>query len=198
MIRFSDLACRRGDRILWNGLSGAVEHGAALRVIGPNGSGKSSLLRILAGLLPPYAGVVTRDTAIGLADEAPALDRDRTLGQALGFWARVDRKSDSDIAEALAVVDMAALAEVPVRYLSTGQRRRAGLARLLVQAPPLWLLDEPTNGLDTASLSRVESAIATHRAQGGAVIVATHLDLALPDATLLDLTGKAALVEFEF
>ena len=198
MIRFSDLACRRGDRILWNGLSGAVEGGGALRVIGPNGSGKSSLLRILAGLLPPYVGTVTRDDAIGLADEAPALDRDRSLGQALGFWAQVDKKADGAIADALAVVDMAGLVDVPVRYLSTGQRRRAGLARLLVQAPPLWLLDEPTNGLDSASLTRVQNAIASHRANGGAVIVATHLDLALPDAALLDLTGKAALVEFDF
>ena len=198
MIQFSGLACRRGDRILWNGLSGAVEGGGALRVIGPNGSGKSSLLRILAGLLPPYVGTVTRDAAIGLADEAPALDRDRTLGQALGFWARVDKKADSAIADALAVVDMAGLVDVPVRYLSTGQRRRAGLARLLVQAPPLWLLDEPTNGLDSASLTRVEQAITAHRSAGGAVVVATHLDLALPDAALLDLTGKAALVEFDF
>ena len=198
MIQFSGLACRRGDRILWNGLSGAVEGGGALRVIGPNGSGKSSLLRILAGLLPPYVGTVTRDAAIGLADEAPALDRDRTLGQALGFWARLDKKAGSAIADALEVVDMEGLIDVPVRYLSTGQRRRAGLARLLVQAPPLWLLDEPTNGLDSASLIRVEQAIAVHRTAGGAVIVATHLDLALPDAALLDLTGKAALVEFDF
>lgn len=195
MIRFTTLSCRRGDRILWSGLEGRVEPGGALRVVGPNGSGKSSLLRVLAGLLPPFTGTVEHDTTIGLADEAPALDRDRTLGQALAFWARVDHASDAAIADALQAVDLAALAEVPVRYLSTGQRRRAGVARLLVQSPPLWLLDEPTNGLDSASITRVEHAIAAHRVTGGGVIIATHLDLTIPDAQTLDLTGRGAAAE---
>ncbi len=189
ILSFDAIACVRGDNLLWRGLSGEVAAGGALRISGPNGSGKSSLLRVLAGLLPAAHGHVTRGCAIGLADERPALDPALTLTRALSFWAQVGGKGAGDVAHALDAMALVPLAQVPVAYLSTGQRRRAGLARLLIEDAPLWLLDEPTNGLDAASIARLESVIATHRAAGGAVIIATHLPIALDGAQLIALGG---------
>lgn len=175
------VACLRGGRLLFEGLDLALAAGEAALVTGPNGIGKSSLIRIAAGLLAPAAGRIEREGACALMAEAAALDPELPLRAALGFWAGLDGRRDA-IGAALAAVDLADLAPVPVRMLSTGQRRRAALARVVASAAPIWLLDEPANGLDAASVALLEGLIARHRAAGGIVLVATHLPIALPDA----------------
>jgi len=181
------LACRRGDRILFRGLSLALEAGEALRVAGPNGIGKSSLIRILAGLLEPFAGSVARTGEAGLVDERPALDTHLSLAQALAFWERFDGRA----AEATDRLGLGALREVPVRFLSTGQKKRAALARLIAQGAPVWLLDEPLNGLDTDAVALVEAIVAEHCAAGGLALVASHQPMALPAPRVLALRDFA-------
>ena len=185
----SDLACRRGDRVLFRGLSLALAPGEALLVAGANGIGKSSLIRILAGLLAPFAGSVGREGDAGLVDERPALDPHLPLAAALAFWARFD---GADAAEAAGRLGLGGLGDVPVRYLSTGQKKRAALARLLLQRPPLWLLDEPLNGLDRAAAALVEALVADHCAAGGIAVLASHQSLALPGAGRIELAEFAA------
>ena len=172
-LRFEDVALRRGGRLLFEGLSFKLGAGEALLITGPNGSGKSSLLRLAAGLLRAERGRVER-SALALADDKPALDGERSLDQALRFW------SGKASAPALAAIGLDALAEVPVRYLSSGQLKRAGLARVIASNAPLWLLDEPANALDGDGVERLAGAIAAHRSAGGAIVAASHL--ALPGA----------------
>lgn len=181
-LAFSGVACARGGRVLFSGVSFALGAGGVLTVGGPNGVGKSSLLRLAAGLLRAEAGIVTCAGDVALADEAPALDPALSLGKALAFWAGID---GGIVRDALASVDMGHLAQVPVRMLSTGQRRRATLARTLASGANIWLLDEPANGLDAAGVTILEGLIATHRLRGGIAVVATHQALALPDAQTL-------------
>lgn len=176
----------RGGRTLFRDLSFDLGTGEALWVQGPNGVGKSTLVRIAAGLLPPAGGSVARDGTVALLAEAAALDASATLGAALGFWVGLDGGRDR-LAAALSAMDIASLADVPVRMLSTGQKRRAAIGRVIASGAPLWLLDEPANGLDAASLDRLETAIARHRAGGGAVLVASHVPIALPDAKVVAL-----------
>jgi heme exporter protein A len=179
MLRLEGVACLRGDRLLFEGLSLTLDAGEALVVTGPNGVGKSSLLRIAAGLLRPAAGSVERATRVAWLGEQTALDGDRTLGEALHFWSVLDGTTPGPAMEAMGI---AHLAPVPVRYLSTGQRRRAAIARTIASAAPLWLLDEPANGLDGEGIERLGDAIAAHRAAGGAVLAATHLPLPIAGA----------------
>lgn len=180
LLTLHNVACLRGGRLLFEGLDLMLGPGGAALVKGPNGVGKSSLIRVAAGLLRPAAGTVERGEA-ALADEHLALDERQALGKALAFWA-------ADAASGMTAMGLEALAEVPVRMLSTGQRKRAALARVVASGAPLWLLDEPGNGLDADGLARLETAIAAHRAAGGAVLAATHQPLALPGALEVTLT----------
>ena len=184
----NNLACQRGERLLFRGLSLDLASGQALQIKGANGIGKSSLIRILAGLLRPLAGTVERNGAIGLVDERPALDPALPLGKALAFWQRLDGPADAELAQ----LGLSSLTEVPVRYLSTGQKKRAALARLLGQEAPIWLLDEPLNGLDTRGVTLVEALIAQHCAQGGIALVASHQPITLPGEAAIDLADFPA------
>lgn len=180
-LSFADVTCVRGGRLLFEQLSFALAPGDAALISGPNGTGKSSLIRIAAGLLPPAAGHVTGEGARALLAETAALDPELDLVAALRFWARIDGRAAA-VEGALAAVGLAELAQVPVRLLSTGQRRRAAFARVLASGAPVWLLDEPANGLDSQSVQILEQLIADHREGGGIALVATHLPIALPGA----------------
>jgi heme exporter protein A len=179
---------------LFDGLDLWLNRGDGLRVLGPNGVGKSSLMRMVAGLLAPSplladgrrTGVVHRCGSVALLDERHGLDESETLGRALALWARLDGPLPSGV---LARLGLGSLLDVPVPYLSTGQKKRAAFARLLGQRAAIWLLDEPLNGLDTTACTLIEALIAEHRAGGGTVIVASHQPIALPDAAVLDLGG---------
>lgn len=192
LLAFRDVSCARGGRVLFEGLSLALAPGAAALVSGPNGVGKSSLIRVAAGLLAPAQGAVEGEPARALMAEALALDP-RPLAQALLFWAKLDAPADPKgrVAGALDATALAPLADVPVRLLSTGQRRRAALARVVASEAPVWLLDEPANGLDAASVAMLTALIAAHRAGGGVALVATHLPIDLPDAQAIVLGALA-------
>jgi heme exporter protein A len=183
-----ELACRRGDRVLFHGLSFALGAGEALQVGGANGIGKSSLLRLVAGLARPFSGAITLEGTVGLVDERPALDPELALGRALAFWNRLDRGEPGSL-QALGLAD---LLDVPVRYLSTGQRKRAALARLLGQGAAIWLLDEPLNGLDVHAARLVEELTATHCAAGGIALIASHQPFTLSGMKQLALSDYAA------
>lgn len=174
--------------MLLKGVSFALEAGAALHLAGPNGIGKSSLMRVLAGLLRPYAGTVERDGALALIDERPALDLHQPLARALGFWRAIDGGTALP-ADELGLDD---LLDVPVRYLSTGQRKRAALARIAGSGAAIWLLDEPLNGLDTAWTAAAHRLIEAHRKAGGIAVIASHQPLALADCAVLQLAEHVA------
>lgn len=181
-LAFGRVACLRGERLLFEGLSFALAPGEAALLTGPNGAGKSSLMRIAAGLLPASAGMVEREGGLAFAGEAAALDAQLPLARALGYWAKLDGARDGAVDAALDAMGIAGLAPVPVRMLSTGQRKRAALARVIAGRAAIWLLDEPGNGLDSAATARLAAAMAAHRADGGIVMVATHQPLDLPGA----------------
>lgn len=187
-----DVACRRGGTLLFHGVSLALSAGDAVVVAGPNGCGKSSLLRMIAGLLPPFAGQISREGRVALLGENSALDGDRRLGAALRLWATLDGRADSlpRVADAMTEVGLDALEDVPVRLLSTGQRRRAAMARVIATNADIWLLDEPATGLDAASMHALQRAMARQRAAGGIIVVATHQSLDLPGACMLDLLAR--------
>lgn len=176
-LRLTDVACLRGGRMLFRGVSLTLGPGESALLTGPNGVGKSSLLRLCAGLLPAFAGTVDRRGGIALADERLALDMDLPLATALAFWAQLDRAGPDAVSAALDAVALTRLADVPVRMLSTGQRKRAMLARVIASHAPIWLLDEPGNGLDSASTDLLGAAVATHLASGGIVVAASHQPL---------------------
>ena len=191
LLRLDGVACIRGDRLVFEGLSLALGRGEALWLRGPNGAGKSSLIRLAAGLLRPAAGTVTRRERIALIDEAAALDTELPLRKALDFWARVDTVDGPAVTRAMDDMALASLAEVPVSMLSTGQRKRAAMARVIASCAPIWLLDEPANGMDDAAQARLVAGIAKHRANGGAVLLASHFALGISDLAEIDLGAFA-------
>ena len=188
-LHLSDVACLRGGRMLFRGVSLTLNAGASALLTGPNGVGKSSMLRLCAGLLPAFSGTMKRTGAVALADERLALDSELPLARALDFWARLDSSAEGAVATALDAMALAPLADVPVRMLSTGQRKRAMLARVIASGAPIWLLDEPGNGLDTASLDLLGTAVRKHLAVGGIVVTASHQPLPLGAPVVLSLTG---------
>lgn len=169
LLKFSNVTLKRGIITLATNLNFELGPGEALHVAGPNGSGKSSLLRLAAGLLHAESGQVER-SALALADEHLALDRELPLRRALTFWA-------TNIGPAMDVIGIGHLAEVPVRLLSSGQVKRASLARVAASGAPLWLLDEPLNALDSDGADRLSRVITSHLASGGAVVAASHQPL---------------------
>jgi heme exporter protein A len=169
LLKFTNVTMKRGFSTLATGLNIEIGPGGALHVAGPNGSGKSSLLRLAAGLLRPEAGIVER-SRLALADDHLALDRELPLKDALSFWG-----GDSGLA--MDAIGIGHLAQVPVRLLSSGQAKRATLARVAAAAAPLWLLDEPLNALDPDGVDRLSSMIVEHLASGGTVVAASHQPL---------------------
>ena len=196
------MACIRGERPVFSGVSFRLERGGALALVGPNGSGKSSLLRILCGLLRPAGGTLTWEGApvdedwpahrsrLHYVGHLDAVKPTLSVAENLESWARFRgaARAAPGALEALGIED---LADVPGRYLSAGQRRRLALARVVATPAPLWLLDEPTVTLDADSAGRVDNMIAAHRADGGMVVVATHGEIALEGAQPLDLGEHA-------
>lgn len=168
LLRFEKVTCRRGGRLLFEHLDLVLGAGEALHLTGPNGSGKSSLLRLAAGLLRAESGHIHHGE-VALADDAPALDGELPLGRAVAFWDRTGRRD-----EAMRAMGLSHLADVPVRLLSSGQLKRATLARVATSAAPLWLLDEPLNALDADGVARLDALVAAHRSAGGAVLAASH------------------------
>lgn len=166
LLRFEDVALRRGGRPLFRGLSFALNPGERLQVTGPNGSGKSSLIRLAAGLLRTEQGRVDR-SPLALADDALALDRELPLGQALQFW-------NASPEAGMRALGLEHLALVPVRLLSSGQLKRATLARVVASGVGLWLLDEPLNALDADGATRLGRLVERHLESGGAVLAASH------------------------
>lgn len=191
LLRLDGVACIRGERLLFENLSLALAPGEALWLRGPNGAGKSSLIRLAAGLLRAAAGTVERRGRIALIDEAAALDVELPLRRALDFWARIDTVDGHAVDRAMAAMALEPLSEVPVAMLSTGQRKRAAMVRVIASGAPIWLLDEPANGMDDAAQARLVAAIAAHRANGGAVLLASHFALGLPDLAELDMGAVA-------
>lgn len=183
----ADLACRRGDHILFEGLSFAVRAGQVLHITGANGVGKSSLMRMVAGLLRPFDGHLEHAGEIVLADERPALDMDQPLESALGLWAALDGRNRRDVGAAMARLEVAHLADLPVRYLSTGQRKRAVLARMRLSRGAIWLMDEPANGLDIHSTDLLGSVMEEHLANGGLIIAASHISLPVTGTAQVEL-----------
>ncbi len=189
----SGLAVTRSGRPIFSKLSFTLASGEALALTGPNGSGKSTLLRILAGLLPPTAGIIEWS---GGDDDTPLSEVAHYLGhrdalkpaltplELLSFWRSLLGQPAVDPLAALERVGLGHAAYLPAAYLSAGQRRRLSLARLLVAHRPLWLLDEPTAALDQASETMFGDLVADHLTRGGLAIIATHAPLPIPTRTL--------------
>lgn len=190
-LRVEGASAFRSDRLVLDAIGFDLQAGGAMLVLGPNGAGKSTLLRALAGLKRLDAGWITLDGAVeftGLVaylGHQDGLKPGLTARENLGLAARISGL-DTDVG--LNSLGISALADLPARILSAGQKRRLALARLVVSGAPLWLLDEPTLGVDAASVERFGLVLARHRAAGGMVVAATHLPLPLPDAAELHLS----------
>ena len=192
-----NLGGERGGETVFANIGFALDKGEALIVTGPNGSGKSTLLRVVAGLLPAAAGKVlvegggeafpTVASASHYLGHLNAMKTALSVEENLGFWRAFQGEPGLGVEEALETVALGGLGHLPFGYLSTGQRRRASIAKLLVSRRPVWLLDEPTAGLDKASEERFAGLMRGHLADGGIVIAATHLPLGLEGARELQM-----------
>ncbi len=183
LLSVENLACRRGGRDVFAGVSFALAAGEALTVTGPNGSGKSSLLRLIAGLLLPADGRVALeggDSELTLAEQAHYLGHQDALKPALtvrenaSFWSRYLGPAGIAPEAALTLTGLAEVADLPVAYLSAGQRRRLSLARLAAVKRPIWLLDEPASALDSSGQARLSEMMREHLTQGGLILAAAH------------------------
>lgn len=187
-----NLGGERGGETVFSNIGFALDKGEALIVTGPNGSGKSTLLRVVAGLLPVAAGKVlvedggeafpTVASASHYLGHLNAMKTALSVEENLGFWRAFQGEPALSVEEALETVALGGLGHLPFGYLSTGQRRRVSIAKLLVSRRPVWLLDEPTAGLDKASEERFAGLMREHLRDGGIVVAATHLPLGLEGA----------------
>jgi heme exporter protein A len=199
-----DLSVMRGEDLILSALSFEVASGEALLVGGPNGAGKSTLLRALAGLLPLEAGQISLIGTEPELSDSPFQSHSHFLGnqnamkpamnveENLTFWQDFSGQPHLDVDEALDMVGLDGLQAVPFAHLSTGQRRRIAIARLLVSYRPIWILDEPTAGLDAASEVQFSALMQAHLEDDGLIIAATHVPLGLASARHLTLGMDAA------
>ncbi|ALI54646.1 heme ABC exporter ATP-binding protein CcmA [Celeribacter marinus] len=186
LIHVENLTVSRGGMPVLEGLNFSVPAGDILVLRGPNGSGKTTLLRTLARLQPPYAGAVMCDPeTVAYAAHADGLKSTLSVTENLAFWAGI--YGGYDIEAALMAFDLDGLRDRLAGNLSAGQKRRLGLARLLVTGRPVWVLDEPTVSLDAASVALFGAAVKAHVTAGGAAVIATHIDLGV-DETVFDVT----------
>lgn len=191
MLSVTDLAVARAGLPVLEGVSFDLAPGHALVLRGPNGSGKTTLLRTIAGLQPAHSGQIWgAGERIAYAAHSDGLKSMMTVTENLAFWASVF--GQTDIAPALRDFDLEQLGDRLAGTLSAGQKRRLGLARLMVTGRPVWVLDEPTVSLDAASVALFANALRGHLRGGGCAIIATHIDLGLPEASLLDVTPYRA------
>ena len=196
-----DLACRRGGRDVFAGVSFSVASGEALTITGRNGAGKSSLLRTVVGLVRITQGRLALeggDPELTIAEQAhylghqDALKPSLSVGENLRFWAGFFGARSIDIHQALEAVGLDALAELPAAYLSAGQRRRLSIARLLAVKRPIWLLDEPTSTLDASAQERLAGSMRAHLAAGGLILAATHGSIGIANTQELRLGQTAS------
>jgi len=185
-LNVSNLTIARGGIKVLEGLNLSLAAGQALVLRGPNGVGKTTLLRTIAGLQPPLEGDITADPeTMVYAGHADGLKPTLTVEENLHFWASVFATSNIDAA--IEAFQLDALRTRPAGALSAGQKRRLGLARLLVTGRPIWILDEPTVSLDVDAVKMFAETVRRHLGQGGSALIATHIDLGLPDAQILDI-----------
>jgi heme exporter protein A len=187
------LRCVRGGREVFSDLDFEANAGEAVAVVGPNGSGKTSLLRLIAGVLAPAGGSIALeggDDELTLPEQSHYLGHRDAMKPALSvsenlrFWRDFLGGTMSDPSESLATVELDHAARLPAAYLSAGQRRRLSIARLLTVRRPVWLLDEPTNALDTAGQKLFAGLMGEHLARGGIIMAATHMPLGIAARTL--------------
>jgi heme exporter protein A len=190
----TDLAVARGGVNVLEGVSFRLAPGQVLVLRGANGIGKTTLLRTLAGLQPWQAGTVEAGD-LAYAGHADGLKAMLTVTENLSFWAAVN--GVAGVEAALTAMNLIALRDRRAADLSAGQKRRLGLARLLVTGRAIWLLDEPTVSLDVASVGLFGAVLRAHMGQGGAAVIATHIDLGLPEARELDLTPYRAVMRHD-
>lgn len=190
-LKVTDLSIARGGVPVLTGLSFDLAPGEALVLRGPNGAGKTTLLRTLAGLQPPLSGRIEGvEDRIAYAGHSDGLKAMLSVDENLSFWAAVF--GQRDIAHAKIAFDLDPLSNRLAGTLSAGQKRRLGLARLLVTGRPVWMLDEPTVSLDATAVERFAEAIRAHLGAGGMALLATHIDLGLSEAVTLDVTPYRA------